>query len=131
MKEQQTPSIRIKEGKEELYQSLVEANSQGAGSAIIDFANRWGAMMEERIVQGASVAEAAEATMHKADTVGLSGSMWGFGYATLRDCWEHGDELQAWGAQEYPFMCGQPKQDENPAEQEQTPESGPTMTQSM
>lgn len=89
--------MRIKKGLESEYNSHRELNTKDDYSkAIVEYAERWGDMMEQRIDQGMSVAESAAETKYEADTEGISGYMYGCAVQTLSKFWEHGEELREW-----------------------------------
>lgn len=97
----ETASFRVKPELKEAYQEFrtkVCGNFYSAG--ILRYAERWAAMMEDKIEAGATVAEAAEATHHLADTEYISGFMYGQAVNLLSGYWEHGDELRQWQEQQ-------------------------------
>ena len=103
------PAIRIGETapfrvKPELKEAYQEFRTKVCGdfysAGILRYAERWAAMMEDRIEAGATVAEAAEATHHLADTENISGFMYGQAVNLLSGYWEHGDELRQWQDQQ-------------------------------
>jgi hypothetical protein len=74
-----------------------KANNQDPyGSGIYRYAERWADMMEERMAQGAQLADIAKATSHEADDEGITGFMYGAAVSTLSHVWEHGEELRRW-----------------------------------
>lgn len=96
--------MRIKKGLESEYKSHRELNTKDEYSkAIVEYAERWCDMMEQRIDQGVSVAESAAETKYEADTEGISGYMYGCAVQTLSMFWEHGEELREWHNGEYNY----------------------------
>ncbi len=96
--------FKIKEGHEADYEELKRINSNDPmGIAIIQYAERWGGMMEEEIESGKTVSEAAEMTWSKADKDLISGSMYSCALGTLVEHWEYGKELREWHESKYNF----------------------------
>ena len=100
----ETASFRVKPELKEAYQEFrTKVCGDFYSAGILRYAERWAAMMEDKIEAGATVAEAAEATHHLADTENISGFMYGQAVNLLSGYWEHGDELRQWQEQhEYP-----------------------------
>ena len=97
----ETAPFRVKpelKGAYQEFRTKVCGDFYSAG--IIRYAERWAAMMEDKIEAGATVAEAAEATHHLADTENISGFMYGQAVNLLSGYWEHGDELRQWQEQQ-------------------------------
>ena len=93
----ETASFRVKPELKEAYQEFrTKVCGDFYSAGIIRYAERWAAMMEDRIEAGATVAEVAEATHHLADTENISGFMYGQAVNLLSGYWEHGDELRLW-----------------------------------
>ncbi len=96
--------FKIKEGQEAAYEELKNINSHdGMGIAIIQYAEKWGSMMEEKITSGKTVVEAAESTWMEADEWGITGAMYGCSVSTLAEYWEYGDELREWHESKFSF----------------------------
>ena len=97
----ETASFRVKPELKEAYQEFrTKVCGDFYSTGILRYAERWAAMMEDKIEAGATVAEAAEATHHLADTENISGFMYGQAVNLLSDYWEHGDELRQWQEQQ-------------------------------
>lgn len=83
----------------------VELNSADPYSyACVEYAAKWASIMEQRLADGASVADVAKQASHDADTDGITGFMYGAAVHMLARSWRHGDELRRWHNGEY----GQP-----------------------
>lgn len=80
----------------EAWERTVAANQDFYGSGILRYAARWAAWMEQRMRDGASVAEAAEATQGPAGLEGVSSYMVSVAQRILERVWLHGEELAAW-----------------------------------
>lgn len=97
----ETASLRVKPELKEAYQEFrTKVCGDFYSAGILRYAERWAAMMEDKIEAGATVAEAAEATHHLADTEYISGFMYGQAVNLLSGYWEHGDELRQWQEQQ-------------------------------
>ena len=95
-----TAPFRVKPELKEAYQEFrTKVCGDFYSAGIIRYAERWASMMEDKIEAGATVAEAAEATHHLADTEYISGFMYGQAVNLLSGYWEHGDELRQWQEQ--------------------------------
>ncbi len=95
--------FKIKEGREADYERLKSNNSDVYGSVIMQYAERWGGMMEERMAEGYTLAEAADKTRLQADKWFITGAMENFGGSVLATFWEHGDEFFEWYNNRYQF----------------------------
>lgn len=96
----ETAPFRVKPELKEAYQEFrTKVCGDFYSAGILRYAEQWAAMMEDRIEAGATVAEAAEATHHLADTENISGFMYGQAVNLLSGYWEHGDELRQWQEQ--------------------------------
>ena len=97
----ETAPFRVKPELKEAYQEFrTKVCGDFYSAGILRYAERWAAMMEDKIEAGATVAEAAEATHHLADTENISGFMYGQAVNLLSGYWEHGDELRQWQEQQ-------------------------------
>lgn len=97
--------MKLKAGLENDYAELRANNTKDFYSAgIINYAERWCNMMEERIEKGESVAQAAEETQYAADTDLISGCMFGYSLNVLCQFWEHGAELREWYDSKYDIV---------------------------
>ncbi len=81
---------------EEGWKQIVEKNSDGYGSGVIRFAERWARLMESRIFNGDTVEMCAEEASSLADNEGITGFMYGCAVSILSQVWVHGDELRRW-----------------------------------
>lgn len=81
---------------EEAWERTVAANQDFYGSGILRYAARWAAWMEQRMRDGATVAEAAGATQGPADLEGVSGFMESVARRILESVWLYGEALEAW-----------------------------------
>lgn len=94
--------MKIKTGLENACAELRANNAKDAvGLGIINYAERWCNMMEERIANGESVTQAAAETEYAADTELISGTMFGYSLNVLCRFWEHGEELREWYDSKY------------------------------
>lgn len=80
----------------EAWSKCCENNTDPYGSAVIRYAARWAALMEERMRDGEMLEAVAEAASHDADIEGITGFMYGAAVSTLARCWEHGEALRRW-----------------------------------
>ncbi len=73
-----------------------ENNTHPYGKAVVDFAERWADLMEQRLNAGAKLEDIAKETMRQADTDGITGFMYGCAVAALAHGWIHGETLRRW-----------------------------------
>lgn len=85
------------------YEQYKRTNADGYGAAVVRYGEAWVALMEAKIEEGLSVAEAAEATQYEADCEGITGAMYGFAVRQLVTFWEHGEELRRWHNRKYDY----------------------------
>lgn len=80
----------------EAWQKTVEANRDGYGGAIMQYAETWARLMEARVLAGETIADCAEETSRIADVEGITGFQYGSAATMLCQWWAHGDALRAW-----------------------------------
>lgn len=91
------PDFELADGIAEDWRKCVTNNSNdGYSFACVRYANRWAAMMESKIADGATVRDIAKDTSHEADTDGITGFMYGAAVSILSRAWKHGEELRRW-----------------------------------
>jgi len=95
--------MKLLEGKEAKYQNGKAKNTDGYGSGIYRYAEKWADLMEKEIASGKDVADTAERTSYEADTEGITGFMYGAAVAILSSCWEYGERLKAWHNKKYGY----------------------------
>lgn len=93
--------MKVKDIK--VYEDWKNNNTDGYGSAIFRYAERWADMMEEALSQGLQINDVADRLSHKADTEGITGFMYGAAVSILAQCWEHGEELRRWHNKVYDY----------------------------
>jgi hypothetical protein len=86
----------------EAWGTFVLKNTDFYGKGVVDYADRWAALMEQRIANGEKLADIASETSHAADTNGITGFMYGAAISTLVACkWIHAEDLRRWHNREY------------------------------
>lgn len=94
--------MRIVAGTEQQWAEFTKTNSQDSYSqGIVDYADRWATLMEQRMAAGAALHEIAQETSREADTDGITGFMYGAAVNTLRRFWIHGTDLAKWHNRAY------------------------------
>jgi hypothetical protein len=78
------------------WNKTVEANPDGYGKAIMDYAELWARLMEGQINGGKPLEQCAEEMSHLADTDGITGFMYGCAVSILSHTWKHGETLRRW-----------------------------------
>jgi hypothetical protein len=71
-------------------------NTDGYGSAVYRYAEKWARIMEARLAAGQTIQECAKSASHLADDEGITGFMYGCAVGILARCWRHGEELRRW-----------------------------------
>lgn len=96
--------MHFSDGGAELWQSWIDANQDGYGSACVHYAEYWARLMQAKFVDGYTpeyLAEIAENTGHEADVEGIIGFMYGAAVSMLADAWVYGDDLRRWHNKEW------------------------------
>jgi len=88
------PNMALKDS--EGWKKCCEANSDGYGKAVIDYAEQWARIMEARMANGEQLGNIADECSHIADTDGITGFMYGCAVSILSKVWKHGEELRLW-----------------------------------
>ena len=96
---QDLPAIELADEKR--WNEFKDANTDGYGGAIVDYAQRWARLMQARMAGGQELEDIAQATADEADTDGITGFMYGAAVSTLSKCWKHGDRLNRWHNRKY------------------------------
>lgn len=78
------------------WQRTVDANADPYGAAVIRYAARWAALIEQELAGGKTVADVAEATGSAADLEGITGFQYGCARSILCHVWAHGDNMAEW-----------------------------------
>ena len=86
---------------EEAWQQAVSVNTDPYSQGIISFAERWARLMQAELANGKKLENIANTTSRKADTEGITGSMYGAAVHTLASSWKHGDQLRKWHNKQY------------------------------
>lgn len=96
--------MKIKKGLEKEYADFRDLNTKdGYSEGVITYAEKWSDLMEQQIEAGASVADAANTTKYEADTLNITGYMYGCAVSTLAHFWEYGEELRQWHNRDYGY----------------------------
>lgn len=88
------PGIEVKEAKG--WEQFKTVNTDGYGSAVVTYAERWARLMQLEISKGKDLKDVAESTSHEADIEGVTGFMFNCAVQALAHCWVHGEELRRW-----------------------------------
>ncbi len=86
----------MKISNQNAWQDWVDNNKDFYSKGIIDYAERWANMMEEKMAEGMSLENIAKDTSHEADTDGITGYMYGTAVRVLATSWGYGDQLRRW-----------------------------------
>lgn len=81
---------------ETAWKKWQDGNKDPYGGAVINYAERWADLMEERMDNGAQLADVAKTASHDADEEGITGFMYGAAVSVLASSWEHGEALRTW-----------------------------------
>lgn len=87
--------MKVKPDKQQEYNHFVEINSKDFYSkGVIDYMHRWADLMEQKLSEGAKLADIADNTSLSADTEGITGFMYGAACQALYEFWEYGEVLR-------------------------------------
>lgn len=89
-------TFTIAEGKQDDWYKSVANNQDPYGFGVMEFSAKWANLMEERMVDGSTVADVAENAEREADTDRITGFMYGCAVATLATVWVPGQALRRW-----------------------------------
>ncbi len=64
--------------------------------AIVDYAEKWGRLMQARIEAGEALEDIANETSNEADIDGITGNMYGGAVMMLAGSWKYGERLRKW-----------------------------------
>lgn len=82
---------------EALFLEQRRINDDPYGKAVVDYAERWANLMEERMQDDVSLLSSiAKEASHDANTDGITGFMYGCAVQILSTCWAHGEALRIW-----------------------------------
>lgn len=93
-------TLKSLEGKQiDLYNPLawklwVDANTDSYGKGVVDFAERWGILMQEQMTNDILTKEIVDSCSNKADVEGITGFMYGCAVNMLSQCWKYGEQLR-------------------------------------
>jgi len=79
---------------EALWNKSAKVNSDGYGSAVVRYAERWGRIMEGEIARGAKLEDCMEKAERLADTEGITGFMYGCAVSLLSATWIYGESFR-------------------------------------
>lgn len=81
----------------EAWKVCCEANTDGYGGAVIQYAELWARLMEARLAHGGTISDSADEASNLADTdIGITGFMYGCAVSILSEVWIYGEELRRW-----------------------------------
>lgn len=78
------------------WEKTVAANTDGYGSGVISFAERWARLMEGRMANGDTLEACAKEASLLANNEGITGFMYGCAVSILSKVWIHGEQLRRW-----------------------------------
>lgn len=94
----------VADGKAQEYLQVREqSHADFYGAGVIRYLENWASMMEKKMADGATVAQAAQSTQYEADEQGVTGYMYGCAVHILSDFWKYGEELRQWHNQQYGY----------------------------
>lgn len=98
---EQTKGVELELSDAEGWNKSREANSDGYGSAALNYAEAWAKLMQIEIAKGKSVKECADATQKGLGYLGITGFQYGCVVSILSQCWKHGEDLRKWHNKKY------------------------------
>lgn len=79
------------------WKAFVDANQDGYGGAVVQFAETWARLVEGAMEAGGKFEEVVDSCSRIADShFGITGFMYGCAISTLADTWKHGEQLRRW-----------------------------------
>lgn len=86
------------------WDMFVNKNSDPYGKAIVQYAQTWADLMEQRILNGEPLTAVASETSIQADTEGITGNMFFGAVFLLSSCWRYGEDLRDWHNRSYDYQ---------------------------
>ncbi len=84
------------------WEKFVEVNSKDSYSyTTVKYAQKWANLMEAKIDNGEKLEVIADKTSHAADTMGITGFMYGCAVNVLSQVWIYGERLRKWHNAKY------------------------------
>jgi hypothetical protein len=80
----------------EVWDECKKNNTDPYGSAINEYAELWGRLMQARMHTGKSVSDVAKDASRDADTDGITGFMYSCAVNILSHVWNYGEDLRRW-----------------------------------
>lgn len=91
----------VQKDKAKEYEGFKQTNQDPYGACIVNYAERWADLMEEKINDGVPIQDIAKTTSNIADIEGITGFMYGMAVNILSNFWEHGEALRTWHNKSY------------------------------
>lgn len=92
--EEKVKGIELELSDAEGWKKSREVNSDGYGSAALDYAEGWAKLMQIEITKGKTIAECYDYTQKGLGFLGITGFQFGCAVSTLSQTWKHGEELR-------------------------------------
>lgn len=99
--EAKVEGISLELSDTEGWEKSRKANSDGYGSAALDYAEGWAKLMQKEIAKGKTVAECYESTQDGLGFLGITGFQFGCAVSILSQTWKHGEELRKFHNKRY------------------------------
>lgn len=92
--EEKVKGVSLELSDREGWKKSRKANSDGYGSAALDYAEGWAKLMQMEIAKGKTVAQCYESTQEGLGFLGITGFQFGCAVSVLAQTWKHGEELR-------------------------------------
>lgn len=92
--ESKVQGVKLELSDAEGWKKSREANTDGYGSAALDYAEGWAKLMQIELAKGKTVGQCYDYTQKGLGFLGITGFQFGCAVSILSQTWKHGEELR-------------------------------------
>lgn len=99
--EKRVSGVEMKFSYKKGWDMSIEANKEGYGKAIMEYAEGWAKLMQIEISKGAKLADIVDSTGDEMNFMGITGFMENMAISILCQTWQYGETLRRWHNKRY------------------------------
>lgn len=99
--EEKLNGVTLELSDSESWAAFTENNKDPYGACCVEYAEKWGRLMQIELAKGVKVSDCADYTQNDLDYLGITGFMYGCAVQMLSQCWTHGEDLRIWHNSQY------------------------------
>lgn len=99
--EKRVSGVEMKFSYKKGWDMSLEANKEGYGKAIMEYAEGWAKLMQIEISKGAKLADIVDSTGDEMNFMGITGFMENMAISILCQTWQYGKTLRRWHNKRY------------------------------